>query len=78
MKYNVQFDLELRKNPYKGIYIVLEGIDGSGKSTQVKRIKEYFEKKGQELLLTHEPTRQPPIGDLIHNVLQGKIKLPAV
>jgi len=30
MKYHVNFDIEFRKNPYPGIYIAFEGIDGSG------------------------------------------------
>lgn len=78
MKYHVEFDIDFRKNSYKGIYIAFEGIDGSGKSTQAQRIKEYFEKKGTPIVLTHEPTRKPPIGDLIHNIIRGKIKLPSV
>ncbi|MBI2031959.1 MAG: dTMP kinase [Candidatus Levybacteria bacterium] len=77
MKYHVSFDIDFRRNPYKGRYIAVEGIDGSGKSTQAEKLKEYFEEKRKKVLLTHEPTRKPPIGDLIHNVIQGNIKLPA-
>jgi signal recognition particle GTPase len=38
MKYNINFDIELKKNPYRGTYIALEGIDGSGKTTQVEKL----------------------------------------
>ena len=32
-----------------GIIIEIEGLDGSGKSTQLKRIKEYYEKKNKKV-----------------------------
>ena len=45
MKYKVNFELDLKRNPYKGKYIVIEGIDGCGKTTQVQRLEKYFKKK---------------------------------
>ncbi len=36
-------------------FISIEGPDGSGKSTQIKLLKEYLEKKGYEILITREP-----------------------
>src|SRR3990167_4324310 len=78
MKYHVSFDIEFRKNPYKGIYIAFEGIDGAGKTTQADILKKYFIKKGRSVILTKEPTQEPPIGTLIHDFIKGKIKLPAV
>ena len=78
MKYHVSFDIEFRKNPYKGIYIAFEGIDGAGKTTQADILKKYLEKKGKSVVLTKEPTQEPPIGTLIHDFIKGKIKLPAV
>ena len=32
----------------KGLFITLEGPDGSGKTTQAKRLKAYLETKGRE------------------------------
>ena len=78
MVYHVSFDIEFRKNPYKGIYIAFEGIDGAGKTTQAPILKKYLEKKGKSVVLTKEPTQEPPIGTLIHDFIKGKIKLPAV
>lgn len=76
MKYRVEFDLELRKNPYKGLYIALEGIDGCGKTTQQQELKEYFEKQGRQVVVTREPRKEGLIGDLVHKVLREKIKFP--
>ena len=39
----------------KGIFISLEGIEGTGKSTQAKLLSEYLLKKGYETVLTEEP-----------------------
>ncbi len=39
----------------KGKFIVFEGGDKSGKTTQIKLLKDYLEKKGQSVLLTREP-----------------------
>ena len=39
----------------RGIFIVLEGPDGSGKSTMAKKIGEYFAEKGREIEFTREP-----------------------
>lgn len=40
---------------HKGIFITIEGSDGSGKSTQIPYIKKFLERKGYEVLLTREP-----------------------
>jgi len=42
-----------------GLLIVLEGIDGTGKSTQVRRLGECFESHGREVVLSQEPTDGP-------------------
>lgn len=38
-----------------GYFITLEGIDGSGKSTQAKLLYEHLQEKGCRVLLTREP-----------------------
>ena len=38
-----------------GLFITLEGGDGSGKSTQAEMLGEWFSKKGREVIFTREP-----------------------
>ncbi len=78
MKYHLEFDIDLKRNPYKGKYIVIEGIDGSGKSTQVKLVKDALEKNGKIVLETSEPNTHDRIGMLIREVLSGKEKISPV
>lgn len=40
----------------KGKFIVLEGLDGCGKSTQLQRLAKTLEAKGETVILTAEPT----------------------
>ena len=39
----------------KGLFISLEGPDGSGKSTQIELLKQYFNDIGREVVITREP-----------------------
>ena len=43
----------------RGLFIVLEGIDGTGKSTQARRLGERFTAEGREVVLSREPTDGP-------------------
>ncbi len=78
MQYHVSFDISFLENTYNGQFIVLEGIDGSGKSTQKNIIQKEIEKKGKKTLLTHEPTREGHIGKLVHEILQSEVLIPLV
>lgn len=78
MKYHVEFDIDLKRNPYKGLYIALEGIDGSGKTTQVLRLAEYFRSKGKSVVQTREPRKEGLIGDIVQQVLTGKLKMSPI
>jgi dTMP kinase len=52
--------------------IVLEGLDGAGKSTQVKRLKEYLTERCGSLEYIHFPRYEAPVyGDLISRFLRG-------
>jgi dTMP kinase len=58
------------------MFIVLEGVDGCGKSTHAKLLAEYLAEKGKEVFLTAEPT-DGPIGRLIREVLAGRVSVDA-
>lgn len=52
--------------------IVIEGLDGAGKSTQVKRLKEYLENISGKLKYIHFPRYDAPVyGELISKFLKG-------
>lgn len=52
--------------------VVLEGLDGAGKSTQVKKLRSYLESIFGELEYIHFPRYDAPVyGDLISRFLRG-------
>lgn len=52
--------------------VVLEGLDGAGKSTQVKKLKTYLESVCGSLEYIHFPRYEAPLwGDLISRFLKG-------
>lgn len=51
-----------------GTFIVIEGIDGAGKSTQARLLAEWFEERGEEVILTKEPT-DTAFGKLIRRLV---------
>jgi len=51
------------------MYIVFEGIDGAGKSTQIQLLKEWLEANGFEVETIVEPT-DSEVGKLIRKILQ--------
>lgn len=50
------------------MFITLEGLDGSGKTTQAGRIAAYLRERGHSVLLTREPGGTD-IGDQIRDIL---------
>lgn len=57
----------------KNLFIAFEGIDGSGKSTQVKLLSERLKKAGHKVYCTCEPT-DSPIGSVIRNIFKHRIE----
>ena len=55
----------------RGYFIVFEGVDGGGKSTQMKMLADYFKDKGYEVKLHMEPTNGT-IGSLIWTYMRSK------
>ena len=78
MKYHVELDIDFKRNPYKELYIAVEGIDGSGKTTQASSLAEYFKSKGKTVVQTREPRKEGLVGDIVQKVLTGQVKVSSV
>lgn len=51
-----------------GLFITMEGTDGSGKTTQIKLLSDYLKKEGYDVVCTREPGGTE-IGEKIRNIL---------
>ena len=58
-----------------GLFVVLEGIDGSGTTTQAERLAAHLRAEKRLVQVTREPS-PGPIGAQIRLVLTGRINLP--
>ena len=54
---------------FSGKFIVLDGLDGCGKTTQVKLLADYLKKQGVEVVKTHDPGGTA-IGDKIRKLVK--------
>lgn len=52
----------------RGLFITIEGPDGSGKSTQIQRITEFFKERGETVVVTREPGGTP-ISEKIRGII---------
>lgn len=52
----------------EGIFITFEGLDGAGKTTQIRLLERYLRQKGHDVLVTREPGGTP-LGEEIRKVL---------
>ena len=58
----------------RGMLIVFEGLDRSGKSTQCERLVEYLRRNGETVEHMRFPNRTTPIGQMINSYLSGQIQ----
>jgi dTMP kinase len=54
-----------------GLFISLEGIDGSGKSTQSRRLIEHMHSRGRDPVLTREPGGAPGAEEIRRLLVEG-------
>jgi dTMP kinase len=57
------------------LFIVLEGIDGSGTTTQLDRLARHLERRGRRVHPTREPSAGP-VGRLLREILLGGHRRP--
>ncbi len=51
-----------------GLFIVLEGGDGAGKTTQITRLAAWLQEAGHEVVVTYEPG-DTPVGAVLRNLV---------
>lgn len=60
-----------------GLFIVIEGVDGAGTTTQTKELAASLAKRGLPVHATREPS-DGPIGVMIRQVLTGRLVVPGL
>jgi len=73
---NFPYNAEFERNPYPGLLIAVEGLDGSGGTTQVSNLYSFFqgEVPGAKIWATREPF-DGPIGGFIRLALGKRLKI---
>lgn len=61
-----------RARSAEGLFITFEGIDGSGKSTQLRRIAERLKGDGHNVVVTREPGGSPGAEEIRNLLLNGE------
>src|SRR4030042_3818232 len=63
------------KNPYPGKFIVFEGLDGSGQSTQTAFLRDFLIGKGYQVVFNKKLTKDSGVGKRIIEILGKKTKI---
>lgn len=63
---------------YPGLFVDIEGIDGSGQSTQVSEVAKRLKKEGFKVEITRAAPMTNPIGSLIRQALNHKFKIHSI
>lgn len=59
----------------KGKHVLIEGLDGCGKSTHAKLLARWLRARGHKVIITDEPTNNT-IGRVIKRALRGEVRVP--
>jgi len=65
----------MEKNDYPGEFIVFEGLDGSGQSTQAELLENFLKEKGYDVVKTKEATKTSTVSQEIRDILDKKKKV---
>jgi dTMP kinase len=68
----------MKKNIYPGKFIVIEGLDGSGQSTETAFLRDFLIEKDYKVLTTKEPTVISEAGRRIKQVLEEKEEISSL
>jgi len=66
----------MTSEPRAGRFIVFEGLDGSGQTTQAKLLVEWFHTFSFQAEYTKEPT-EGPVGQVLRSILSRRLVVPA-
>ena len=67
--------MSARRGGGRGRFVVLEGLDGAGTTTQTERLAAALRADGRRVVTTREPS-DGPIGTLVRQALTGRLGLP--
>lgn len=59
--------------PQRGLFVVVEGIDGSGSTTQVRALTARLEALGHRVLATREPS-DGPVGSYLRQIMAREVR----
>ncbi|KAI1745908.1 thymidylate kinase-domain-containing protein [Xylaria scruposa] len=71
----VEYESEQKKPPVRGAFIVFEGMDRAGKTTQAKLLQLRCIESGREVKFMRFPDRTTPIGQMIDAYLKGQAEI---
>ncbi|KAI1747383.1 thymidylate kinase-domain-containing protein [Xylaria castorea] len=71
----VEYEGEQKKPPVRGTFIVFEGMDRAGKTTQAKLLQLRCIESGREVKFMRFPDRTTPIGQMIDAYLKGEAEI---
>ncbi|KAI1360295.1 thymidylate kinase-domain-containing protein [Xylaria arbuscula] len=71
----IEYESEEKKPPVRGAFIVFEGMDRAGKTTQAKLLQLRCIESGREVKFMRFPDRTTPIGQMIDSYLKGDAEI---
>jgi dTMP kinase len=64
-----------RSHAYPGLFLVLDGPDGGGKTTQARRLTDWLKERGFDVVTCRDPGGTA-LGDRLRSILQDRVTVP--